>query len=474
MLQQDAARGLRHRHRRAVLGARVRRARGRASSACASSWRGKGVDEQGVDAQRPARCIVARRSALLPPDRSRDAARRREQGAQQARLDSREISFEELVAEMVASDLRARASATRSSTRDGFARLRATMNEHGRPRIFVAGHRGLVGSAHRARACGAAATRNLLTAHARRARPARPGGGATRSSQRERPELRVPGRRQGRRHPRQRHLSGRLHPREPADPDQRHRRARTGTASRKLLFLGSSCIYPRTAPQPMQEDYLLTGPLEPTNESYAIAKIAGIKLCEAYSRQYGFNAISRDADQPVRSRRQLRPAELARAAGADPQVPRGEGSAATPRSSVWGSGTPRREFLHVDDLADACVFLMERYDARGASSTSAPARTSRSASWPSWSRTSSAYRGDARLRRQQARRHAAQAARCRASSLRSAGKRSTPLATAFARPTTGISRTNGATPATQLTLQKTLTRAVVPPSHHATSLNVLK
>ena len=84
------------------------------------------------------------------------------------------------------------------------------------------------------------------------------------------------------------------------------------------MFLGSSCIYPKLAPQPIKEDYLLTGPLEPTNEWYAIAKIAGVKMCQAYRREYGFNAISLDADQPLRSRRQLRSAKLACAAGVDP------------------------------------------------------------------------------------------------------------------------------------------------------------
>lgn len=87
----------------------------------------------------------------------------------------------------------------------------------------------------------------------------------------------------------------------------------------KLLFLGSSCIYPKHAPQPMGESCLLSGPLEPTNEWYAIAKIAGIKMCQAYRRQYGFNAIS-DADQPLWARRQLRPGDLARHSGADPEI----------------------------------------------------------------------------------------------------------------------------------------------------------
>lgn len=133
---------------------------------------------------------------------------------------------------------------------------------------------------------------------------------------------------------------------------------------KKLQFLGSSCVYPRSAPQPMREEYLLTSALEPTNEWYAIAKIAGIKMAEAYRKQYGFNAIS------------IMPTNLY-----------GPGDNFDPRGShvlpalirkfrearenagasvvIWGTGTPRREFLHVDDLADAAVFLMQNYDDAG-------------------------------------------------------------------------------------------------------------
>ncbi len=128
----------------------------------------------------------------------------------------------------------------------------------------------------------------------------------------------------------------------------------------KLLFLGSSCIYPKFAPQPISEDALLTGPLEPTNEWYAIAKIAGIKLAQAYSRQHGRDFISAMPTNlygpgdnfDLRSSHVLpaliRKAHEARLAGA-------------PTMEIWGSGTPRREFLHVDDLADACIFLMRSY-----------------------------------------------------------------------------------------------------------------
>jgi GDP-L-fucose synthase len=137
---------------------------------------------------------------------------------------------------------------------------------------------------------------------------------------------------------------------------------RNGT--RKLLFLGSSCVYPRLAPQPIAEASLLTGPLEPTNEWYALAKIAGIKMCEAYRRQYGFNAISvmptnlyGPEDNFDLTSSHVLPALLRKF------------HEATERGSsvveVWGSGAPRREFLHVDDLAAACLFLMERLDEAG-------------------------------------------------------------------------------------------------------------
>lgn len=129
---------------------------------------------------------------------------------------------------------------------------------------------------------------------------------------------------------------------------------------RKLCFLGSSCIYPKLAPQPLKEDYLLTGPLEPTNEWYAIAKIAGIKLCQAYQRQYGFDAISLmptnlygPGDNFDLNTSHVLPALLRKLHEAKE---RGDKNAV-----IWGSGTPRREFLYVDDLADAAVFLMQRY-----------------------------------------------------------------------------------------------------------------
>jgi GDP-L-fucose synthase len=129
----------------------------------------------------------------------------------------------------------------------------------------------------------------------------------------------------------------------------------------KFVFLGSSCIYPKLAPQPIKEDYLLTGPLEPTNEWYAVAKIAGLKMCQAYRRQYGFNAISLmptnlygPGDNFDLQNSHVLPALIRRF---HEGKERGD-----PTMSIWGTGTPRREFLHVDDLADAVVYLLRTYD----------------------------------------------------------------------------------------------------------------
>lgn len=130
---------------------------------------------------------------------------------------------------------------------------------------------------------------------------------------------------------------------------------------KKLLFLGSSCIYPRDCPQPMKEEHLLSGKLEPTNEPYAVAKIAGIKMCQAYNRQYGTRFVSVmptnlygpgddfDLETSHVLAALIRKFHDAKAAGED-------------AVTVWGTGRPRREFLHVDDLADACLFVMRHYD----------------------------------------------------------------------------------------------------------------
>jgi GDP-L-fucose synthase len=130
----------------------------------------------------------------------------------------------------------------------------------------------------------------------------------------------------------------------------------------KFVFLGSSCIYPKLAPQPIKEDYLLTGPLEPTNEWYAIAKIAGVKMCQAYRREYGFNAISLmptnlygPGDNFDLQSSHVLPALIRKFHEAKS---RGDQSV-----EIWGTGTPRREFLHVDDLAEAVSYLLQNYDA---------------------------------------------------------------------------------------------------------------
>lgn len=131
--------------------------------------------------------------------------------------------------------------------------------------------------------------------------------------------------------------------------------------SRKLLYLGSSCIYPRECAQPMREEYLLSGPLEPTNEAYAVAKIAGIKLCQAYRTQYGCNFISAMPTNlyGINDNFDLTNSHVLPALIRKFHEARERGDQAVP---IWGSGRPRREFLHADDLADACVFLMNRYD----------------------------------------------------------------------------------------------------------------
>ncbi|MFK5891810.1 MAG: GDP-L-fucose synthase [Pseudomonadota bacterium] len=134
--------------------------------------------------------------------------------------------------------------------------------------------------------------------------------------------------------------------------------------TKKLLFLGSSCIYPKFAPQPMKEEHLLTGELEPTNEWYAIAKIAGIKMCQAYKKQYGFNAISLmptnlygPGDNFNLENSHVMPALIRKFHDAKINN--------APNVEVWGSGTPKREFLHVDDMADASVYLMNTYNNKG-------------------------------------------------------------------------------------------------------------
>ena len=305
------------------------------------------------------------------PDRGRDAARRPDQGQGEARLGAGGDASTSWCARWSRPTSRSRgATRTWSSTA---SRSITTMNEGGADLRRRPPRAGRLGAS-----CGGCSARGYTqpaAAHPRRARPARPGGGRARSSRPSGPTYvflaaaKVGGILANDTYP------GGLPPRQPADPDQRHRRGLAPRRARSCCFLGSSCIYPKLAPQPMREESLLTGPLEPTNEWYAIAKIAGIKLCQAYPPPVRLQRDLADADQPVRPGRQLRPAELARAAGADPPLPRGAASAATPEVVVWGTGTPRREFLHVDDLADALRVPDASTTRPTSRSTSAAART---------------------------------------------------------------------------------------------------
>ena len=181
---------------------------------------------------------------------------------------------------------------------------------------------------------------------------------------------------------------------------------------KRLLYLGSSCIYPRECPQPMKEEHLLSGLLEPTNESYAIAKIAGIKLCQAYRKQYGCDFISAmptnlygPNDNFDLSSSHVLPALIRKFHDA-----KAEGRSDVP---IWGTGSPRREFLHVDDLADACVFLMRRYDAAEHINVG----TGEDLTIRELARDGARHRppaGPAGVRPDEARRHAEEAARRRA------------------------------------------------------------
>ena len=223
--------------------------------------------------------------------------------------------------------------------------------------IFVAGHRGLVGSAL-VRRLGKAGFRNLLLRG--RADLDLTDQGAVEAFFREfRPQFvflaaaKVGGILANDTRP-----AEFLHDNLAIQTNIIHSAYRNGT--QKLLFLGSSCIYPKHAPQPMPEDCLLTGPLEPTNEWYAIAKIAGLKMCQAYRRQYGFDAICAmptnlygPGDNFDLQNSHVLPALIRKFHEAK--------NTGASEVEVWGTGTPRREFLHVDDLADACLFLMQSY-----------------------------------------------------------------------------------------------------------------
>ena len=178
------------------------------------------------------------------------------------------------------------------------------------------------------------------------------------------------------------------------------------TGVEKLLFLGSSCIYPRLAPQPMTEEQLLTGPLEPTNEWYAVAKIAGIKLCQAYRRQHGCDFIAAMPTNLYGPGDNYDPQSSHVAAAMQVKVHRAKQTGA-PTIEIWGTGTPKREFLYVDDLADALVFMMKRYSGESHLNVG----TGRDDHHPGARRARGAGRGlegRVRLRPRQARRHAAQ------------------------------------------------------------------
>ncbi|WP_083561007.1 GDP-L-fucose synthase [Oceanococcus atlanticus] len=224
-------------------------------------------------------------------------------------------------------------------------------------RIFVAGHRGMVGSAI-VRALRAAGYDNLLLLD-RQALDLRERAAVEAMFEQHKPEYvflaaaKVGGILANNEYPADFLRDNLLIQTNVIDAAWRH-------AARKLLFLGSSCIYPKLAPQPLKEEYLLSGALEPTNEWYAIAKIAGLKMCQAYRRQYGFDAISLmptnlygPGDNFDLHNSHVLPALIRKFHEAC------EHNKAS--VEVWGSGTPRREFLHVDDLAQACLFFMHEY-----------------------------------------------------------------------------------------------------------------
>ncbi len=225
-------------------------------------------------------------------------------------------------------------------------------------RIYVAGHRGLVGGAI-VRALEAAGCSNIITATSSELDLRDPA--ATLAFLREqRPEqMYVAAARVGGIHANDSRPAEFLYDNLMIETSLIHGAWQVGVA--KLLFLGSTCIYPRLAPQPLKEEYLLTGPLEPTNEWYAVAKIAGIKLAQAYRKQYGCRFISAmptnlygPGDNFDLANSHVLPALIRKFHEAKEQ--------GRPEVVVWGTGTPRREFCHVDDCASACLHLMQGYD----------------------------------------------------------------------------------------------------------------
>jgi GDP-L-fucose synthase len=235
------------------------------------------------------------------------------------------------------------------------------MQLHQDTRVFVAGHRGLVGSAM-VRALEREGYRNLLL-RTREELDLTEQSAVRSMFERERPEVVImAAARVGGIHANNTQPAVFIRDNLLVQDNVIDAAHRSGVA--KFVFLGSSCVYPKFAPQPIKEEYLLTGSLEPTNEWYAIAKIAGLKMCQAYRRQYGFNAISLmptnlygPGDNFDLQNSHVLPALIRRFHEAKQ---RGDESL-----SVWGSGTPRREFLHVDDLADATLYLLRHYDDEG-------------------------------------------------------------------------------------------------------------
>ena len=224
-------------------------------------------------------------------------------------------------------------------------------------RIYVAGHRGLVGSAIVRRLQADGATNLILRAHDELDLVDQAAVEAFFAT--ERPEyVFLAAAKVGGIHANSTYPAEFIHDNLAIQTNVIHNAWKHG--AKKLLFLGSSCIYPRDCPQPIKEEYLLTGPLEPTNEWYAIAKIAGLKMCQAYHQQYGFNAICAmptnlygPEDDYDSENSHVVPALIRRIHQAEVVT--------APQVSIWGSGRPLREFLHVDDLADALVFLMRAY-----------------------------------------------------------------------------------------------------------------
>ena len=180
--------------------------------------------------------------------------------------------------------------------------------------------------------------------------------------------------------------------------------------ARKFCFLGSSCIYPRLAPQPLHEESLLTGPLEPTNEAYAVAKIAGIKMCQAYRAAVRLQRHLRHADEPLWPRRQLRPANVARAARADPQVPRSEVGTRGDRHDLGHRARRAASFCTSTISRTRCCFLMTSYDRREIVNVGCGEDVT-IAELAAIVRDVVGFGGEHRARSQQAGRHAAQAAR---------------------------------------------------------------